>query len=166
MLNAVPHAEGVRGVRLSASRVPTGEGNGVEVGISCPTGAGGADEAVAWLHDPTGEADGFVTASLEPTAIYRKFRVDFVRRDTGAFTLSLPLEGDGWPKRKLMVRDVGGIDTKMVYFPVSGETQAPMDDLVLELRINEICSPAKAASKHNFLREDRAFGRSRVRTAC
>lgn len=155
MLNAVPHAEGVRGIRIGVERSATGEGSGIELAISCPTGAGGADEAVAWLSDPEGQNDGFVTASQEPKAIHKRFHVDFVRRDTKAFSLSLPLEGDGWPKRKLMVRDVGGVDSKIAYFPDSGES-ASLSDLVLELRVNEICCGSKEGKGRSFLREDRA----------
>ena len=147
MLNAVPHAEGVRGVDLKVGKVEHGEGIWVE--LSCPTGAGGQPERVVWVDGAYGH---FATEAEEPDGVSR-FRVEVVRRDAAAFTLSIP-GSDATSKRAFVTHTVSkGVDRLRPLFTPTAET--PAEHEVMHFRLNEICCSNRART-HDFLQSDRA----------
>lgn len=91
LLAAVPYKEGVRGIEFYAER---GVQNKVDMQIRCPASfeAGkltGESEVIVWVETKAGGQ--FMEESAEGLDVYADwYTVDFVNRESRAFTLTLP----------------------------------------------------------------------------
>lgn len=162
VLTAVPYKEGVRGVEIRAERGTDGR---VDIQMRCPAVdtdgkliAGQAD-VVTWASldgkpSDGGLNEGFAESSRQGVkTIAEWYTVDFVHRESRAFTLSLPLpegvtERDE-PRRRLMFRSARPSDMSMTFLPIDAEMTPIM------WRINPVCC-AKPRSNElwDFFKED------------
>ena len=149
LLHAVPHAEGVRGVRISVQGSVEGE---IKFQMSCPTGPGGADEVVVWS---TEESGSWQTITDAPNGI-STFQLDFVRRESAAFSLAFFQMATEAPRRQIKHKLV--VKEGFTFFAPTN-LELPNGATVADLRFNEICCSNGRASNsdHFFLRNDRKY---------
>jgi hypothetical protein len=141
---AVPYKEGVQGVTVVLER---GFENKVDVQLHCPAGNSTSIETIIWTDSPAGGTFAeSTTPRIRPIAEW--FTIDFVHRDSRAFTLTLPPtegveEGDE-ERRRMTLRD-----GMLLFQPASA------DELTLLWRINPICAVERRSDVWDFLKEDR-----------
>lgn len=158
LVGAIPFKEGVQSVEVLVERGLEGK---VDVQLRCPASsvagkAAGKSEVIIWIE--TEEGGQFVEQSTPGArAIAEWFSVDFVRRDSRAFTLTLPptegVDERDQPKYRLTRADPYGNDKKLV-FQTPGNDARP-----LLWRVNPICCPEGRRRKDvwDYFKDDREF---------
>ncbi|GAA6064452.1 hypothetical protein JCM10212_005201 [Sporobolomyces blumeae] len=153
---AVPYKEGVRGVEIFAERGLEGK---VDIQMRCPVVGKdgklvpGKSEIVMWADTPDG---GEFAEASKPDAhpIAEWYTVDFAKRDSRSFTLTLPpTEGvpEGQePKRRLTLKDPNSSKRQLLFQPVSDDARA------LLWKFNPICCAVEERRKEvwDFFKED------------
>lgn len=156
LLPAVPFEEGVRGVELVVERGLEGK---VDVQLKCPVldsagEATGKSQVIAWTDSKAGGQ--FALAGEKGEVIAEWFSVDFVARDTRAFTLTLPptegLPREEDPARRLTLHLPAQADGELKFRVPANEAPA------LQFKVNPVCCSANAVAPKktawDFLTED------------
>ena len=158
LVSAIPFKEGVQSVEVLVERGLEGK---VDVQLRCPasTVVGTAErkkEVVIWIE--TEEGGRFVEQSTPGArAIAEWYSVDFVHRESRAFTFTLPPTEDvderDEPKYRLTLADPYGGDKKLL-FQLPGNDARP-----LLWRVNPICCPdgRRRTDVWDFFKDDREF---------
>ena len=174
-------ADGLSQVKLKSRWGPVGK---VDVSFYCPFGKGGADEQIFWTESTKEIVGRWATATdqarmaLEDSTLwtYDKFEVNFVRRDTRSFTLSIPQYPQAnveSPKRRMVFTidhskkgSEGGMkEMVLLNWQLLGDTGP--DWQTMEWRLNPIsCKERKAepVNGFSFLGEDRKENQLKVQT--
>lgn len=167
-----PYSNGLSQIKLKARWGPTGR---VDVGFFCPFGRDGADEQIFWTESTKEVVGRWATASdverisAEDATLwtYDKFEVNFIRRDTRSFTISIPQYPQAnldSPKRRMVFTvdhsrkgTRGGMKEMMILnWQLLAETGA--DWQTMEWRLNPISCTRKdfvTPKGFTFLDEDR-----------
>ena len=157
LLPAVPFEEGIRGVDLVVERGLEGK---VDVQLKCPvldssSAHTGKLQTVAWTDTKSGGQ--FANAGAKGADVIAEwFSVDFVERDTRAFTLTLPptegLPREDDPARRLTLHLPAQPDGELKFRIPANEAPA------LLFKVNPICCAAAPASSRknawDFFKED------------
>ena len=170
--DAVPYTEGLSQVKLRSRWGPVGK---VEVGFFCPFGPNGEDERIYWTESTKEIIGKWASASEQarmaaedPTLwTYDRFEVNFVRRDTRSFTLSVPQYPQAnaeSPKRRMVFTvdhskkgSEGGMK-EMILLNWQLLAETGPDWQTMEWRLNPItCNDRqpKTVRGFSFMREDR-----------
>ncbi|SCV74444.1 BQ2448_8083 [Microbotryum intermedium] len=154
LLPAVPFIEGVRAVEIVAEQ---GHGGKADLQLRCPIWKDGKvtgkSEVVIWAETPDG---GEFALASKPGIhkIAEWFSVDFVKRDSRSFSLSLPptqgkVEGEE-KKLFLTVPEPTSVLKKIMFKTDSDSIR------LAHFKINPICCPSKDVRKEawDFFKED------------